>query len=588
MQQNQFKVSEKSLSRIVAASTVGTLIEWYDFYIFGILATIISTKFFPKENETAAFLATLATFAAGLLVRPFGALFFGRLGDLIGRKYTFMVTLVLMGGSTFAIGLVPGYDTIGFWAPLTVLILRLLQGLAIGGEFGGAATFVAEHSPAANRGFWTSWIQMTGGVGVIVSFAVILITKMSMSAADWEAWGWRIPFLVSVVLVIVSVIIRKNMSESPLFAKAKSEGKTSTNPLKESFGNKANLKVVLLAIFGLTLGIGVVGYSSTFFVQNFLIKFMFVDYDQVNWLLIIAFTLGAPFYIFFGWLSDHIGRKPLLMLSLLLAIVCFRPIYRQIYQTINTENKIENKPAAIFNVTRQPLPDGDSLITTATQRFYTDGTTGKEEKKQTIAVGKPDNTEMIKSITINNKDFRTLILFLFLLMFIVTMSAGPAAAFLVEMFPLKIRYTSLSFPYHIGYGIFGGMSPFISTYLIGKAKDAHSKEYFLAGLNYPIALMTVALIIGMLYLKDNKTGKTVVLPAFMRSDKVKKLLGIIWMLLGLAALYLGIFTLGIPKIMSGNQDDLIFGIIAMVIITPIVTGGLFLFGKYALQGEYNE
>ncbi len=588
MQQIKFKLSKKSLSSVVAASTVGTLIEWYDFYIFGILATIISTKFFPKENETAAFLATLATFAAGLLVRPFGALFFGRLGDLVGRKYTFMVTLVLMGGSTFAIGLVPAYDTIGFWAPLTVLILRLLQGLAIGGEFGGAATFVAEHSPPGKRGFWTSWIQMTGGVGVIVSFVVILITKMSMSASNWEVWGWRIPFLASVVLVVLSVIIRKNMAESPLFAKAKSEGKTSTNPLKESFGNKANLKVVLLAIFGLTLGIGVVGYSSTFYVQNFLIKFMFVDYDQINWLLIIAFSLGAPFYIFFGWLSDHIGRKPLLMLSLLLAIVCFRPIYRQIYQTINLENKIENKSAAILDVKRQFLSDSDSLITTTTQRFYTDGTKYKEERKQIIAMLKPGKTEMIRNIIINNHDFKTLIFFLFLLMFIVTMSAGPAAAFLVEMFPLKIRYTSMSFPYHIGYGIFGGMSPFISTYLIGEAKDAHSNEYFLAGLNYPIVLMTVAFIIGMLYLKENKTSKTAVLTAFTRSDKVKRLLGIIWMLFGLAAFYLGIFKLGIPKIMSGNQDDLIFGIIAMVIITPIVTGGLLLFGKYALQGEYKE
>ena len=355
MQQIQFKTAKKSLIPVIAASTVGTLIEWYDFYIFGILATIISTKFFPKENETAAFLATLATFAAGLLVRPFGALFFGRLGDLIGRKYTFMVTLVLMGGSTFAIGLVPAYETIGFWAPLTVLILRLLQGLAIGGEFGGAATFVAEHSPYKERGFWTSWIQMTGGFGLVVSFGVILVTKISMSPANWEAWGWRIPFLASVFLVVVSVIIRKNMAESPLFAKAKSEGKTSTNPLKESFGNKANLKVVLLAIFGLTLGIGVVGYSSTFFVQSFLIKFMFVDYDQVNRLLIIGLSLGAPFYIFFGWLSDHIGRKPLLMLSLLLAIVCFRPIYRQIYQTVNLENKIENKSAAIIDVKRQFL-----------------------------------------------------------------------------------------------------------------------------------------------------------------------------------------------------------------------------------------
>jgi MFS family permease len=373
-----------------------------------------------------------------------------------------------------------------------------------------------------------------------------------------------------------------------LFAKAKSEGKTSTNPLKESFGNKANLKVVLLAIFGLTLGIGVVGYSSTFFVQTFLIKFMFVDYDQVNRLLIIAFSLGAPFYIFFGWLSDRIGRKVLLMLSLLLAIICFRPIYRQIYQTVNLENKIENKSKAILAVKQQSLSTGDSLIITTAQHFYTDGTIYKEEKIRTIVLGNPEKTDTVKSIIINDNDFKTLIFLLFLLMIIVTMSAGPAAAFLVEMFPLKIRYTSMSFPYHIGYGIFGGMSPFIATYLIGKAKDAHSKEYFLAGLNYPIALMAVAFIIGMVYLKENKSGEPAVSTSFDKSDKAKRFLGIIWILLGLTAFYLGIFKLGIPKIMSGNQDDLIFGIIVMAIITPIVTGGLFLFGKYALQGEYKK
>ncbi len=582
------KTSPKSLRPIIAASTVGTLIEWYDFYIFGTLATIISTKFFPKENVTAAFLATLATFAAGLLVRPFGALFFGRLGDMIGRKYTFMITLLIMGGSTFAIGLVPAYDTIGSWAPLIILILRLLQGLAIGGEFGGAATFVAEHSPEHKRGFWTSWIQMTGGFGLVVSFGVILITKLSMSDANWEAWGWRIPFLASVVLLVVSIIIRKNMSESPLFEKAKSEGKTSTNPLAESFGNKANLKLVLLAIFGLTLGIGVIGYSTTFFVQNFLVKFLFVDYDQVNWLIIIGISLAAPFYIFFGWLSDYTGRKPLLMLSLLLAILFFRPIYRQIYQTVNLENKVENKAAIISDVNRQLFPAGDSLITTHTQHFYNDGTICKEETKQTIKVDKTESTITTKSIVVNNQDFRMLLLFIVLLALIVTMSSGPAAAFLVEMFPLKIRYTSMSFPYHIGYGIFGGMSPVIITYLIGKAKETHSPEFYLAGLNYPIALMSVALVIGMLYLKDNRTGKPGLLKNFAKSNKIKKLLGIIWILLGLTAFYFGIFKLGITKMMSGNQDDLIFGIIVTLIVTPIVSGGLLLFGKYALQGEYKE
>lgn len=272
MKYTQTKTSTKELAKVITASSVGTIIEWYDFYIFASLATIVSTRFFPKENPIAAFLATLATFSAGLVVRPFGALFFGRLGDLIGRKYTFMITLLLMGSSTFAIGLVPEYKTIGFFAPLTILILRLLQGLAIGGEYGGAATFVAEHSPTGKRGFWTSWIQTTTTFGLVISMGVILISKSSMSTNTWEDWGWRIPFLASAFMVIISLWIRKNMKESPLFAKAKAEGKTSANPLKESFGNKANLRVVLLALFGLMMGLGVVGYSASFYSQKFSYK----------------------------------------------------------------------------------------------------------------------------------------------------------------------------------------------------------------------------------------------------------------------------------------------------------------------------
>jgi len=343
MNRTQAKTSTKELISIITASSVGTIIEWYDFYIFASLATIVSTRFFPKENPIAAFLATLATFSAGLVIRPFGALFFGRLGDLIGRKYTFMITLVLMGGSTFAIGLVPEYETIGFLAPVIVLILRLLQGLAIGGEYGGAATFVAEHVPIGKRGFWTSWIQSTTTIGLVISICVILISKNSMSATAWENWGWRIPFLVSVLMVIISVWIRKNMKESPLFAKAKAEGKTSSNPLKESFGKKANLKIVLLALFGLTMGLGVVGYSASFYSQTFLIKIMFVNDDQSNMIIITALLSCVPFFVFFGWLSDRIGRKYILMLSLLMAVLFFRPIFYQMYQTTNLQHKQENR-----------------------------------------------------------------------------------------------------------------------------------------------------------------------------------------------------------------------------------------------------
>ncbi|MGH2563083.1 MAG: MFS transporter, partial [Ginsengibacter sp.] len=267
------KISRKKLIPIIAASSVGTLIEWYDFFIFGSLATIISTKFFPGDNPVASFLATLATFSAGLVVRPFGALFFGKMGDVIGRKYTFMITLVLMGGSTIAIGLIPTYESIGFFAPSIVLILRLLQGLAIGGEYGGAATYVAEQSPVKERGFWTSWIQASTGIAFVLSITVILVIKNLMDKSSWESWGWRLPFLVSVFLVVVSVYMRRKMAESPLFAKAKAEGKTSSNPLKESFGNKENLKIVLLAFFALTVGGGTIGWVG-FYAQSFMLKTM--------------------------------------------------------------------------------------------------------------------------------------------------------------------------------------------------------------------------------------------------------------------------------------------------------------------------
>jgi len=585
MQQPQPHKPTKLLVPIIAASTVGALFEFYDFYIFGSLATIISTKFFPAGNSAAAFLATLATFAAGMLIRPFGALFFGRLGDLIGRKYTFMVTIVLMGGATFAIGLIPAYETIGFWAPIAVLTLRLLQGLAIGGEFGGAATFVAEHSPVNKRGFWTSWITFTGGFGVVAAFGVIMATKNSMSISSWESWGWRIPFLLSSVLVVVSVIIRKNMSESPLFAKAKAEGRTSRNPLKDSFGNKENLKIVLLAIFGLTLGIGVVGYSSTFFLQSFMVKFMFIDYDQANKVLIIGLICGVPFYMFFGWLSDRVGKKPVLMMALFLGIVGFRPVFDQIYQTVDLQKKVENKSAMTVDVKQQLLPHNEQITITTTQHVYTDGTLLAEVKKQTPRIINPDISKVIK---ISPPDERKLVFLVFLLVIVVAMAHGASAAYLVEMFPLKIRYTSLSLPYHIGFGIFGGMAPVISAYLIAKANADHSPDYYLAGLNYPIILMSISLVIGILYLKENKEEQVARIKNPAKKNRLKRMLGFVWILLGLIAAYWGIVKLGFPKIGSGKPDDLIFGIIVMFVVTPIITIGLLTFGKYALQGEYDD
>jgi len=585
MQQPQPHKPTKSLVPIIAASTVGALFEFYDFYIFGSLATIISTKFFPAGNSATAFLATLATFAAGMLIRPFGALFFGRLGDMIGRKYTFMVTIVLMGGATFAIGLIPAYETIGFWAPIAVLTLRLLQGLAIGGEFGGAATFVAEHSPVNKRGFWTSWITFTGGFGVVAAFGVIMATKNSMSISSWESWGWRIPFLLSSVLVVVSVIIRKNMSESPLFAKAKAENRTSRNPLKDSFGNKENLKVVLLAIFGLTIGIGVVGYSSTFFLQSFMVKFMFIDYDQANKVLIIGLICGVPFYMFFGWLSDRVGKKPILMMALFLGIIGFRPVFDRIYQTVDLQKKLENKSAMTVDVKQQLLPQNEQITITTTQHFYTDGTSLAEVKKQTPRIINPDISKVIK---INPPDERKLVFLVFLLVIVVAMAHGASAAYLVEMFPLKIRYTSLSLPYHIGFGIFGGMAPVISAYLIAKANADHSPDYYLAGLNYPIILMSISLVIGILYLKEYNEEQVARIKNPAKKNRLKRILGIIWIFLGLIAAYWGIVKLGLPKIGSGKPDDLIFGIIVMFVVTPIITIGLLIFGKYSLQGEYDD
>lgn len=489
------KTSTKGIWKVISASSMGTMIEWYDFYIFGSLAVVISTKFFPSDNPTAAFLSTLATFAAGFVVRPFGALFFGRLGDIIGRKYTFMATLLLMGGSTFLIGCIPSYETIGFLAPLLVLILRLLQGLALGGEYGGAATYVAEHAPVGEKGYWTSWIQTTATVGLFISLMVILATKNALSAEDFDSWGWRVPFWVSIVMVGVSYLIRKNMDESPVFAKAKKEGTTSANPLKESFGNRYNLKFVLLALFGATMGQGVVWYTGQFYAMSFMKTVMNIDSSQVDSLLGIALLLGTPFFIVFGWLSDKVGRKYIMMSGMLLAILFYRPIYKMMYNTTDISYKTE-----ITDKTRKSIEkknSGDYTLTT--QRIYTDGTTAVEKKSYIPT--KEAQTSI--SITINSSDEWTLIFLVFIQVLFVTMVYGPIAAFLVEMFPTKIRYTSMSLPYHVGNGIFGGLLPAISTYLVSQAKDAGKTDFYLDGLWYPIIIASVCFVIGMIYI-DNK------------------------------------------------------------------------------------
>lgn len=503
---NAIAPSERGIWKIISASSVGTLIEWYDFYIFGSLATVIANQFFPKTNPTAALLSTLATFAAGFIVRPFGALVFGRLGDIIGRKYTFLLTLVIMGGSTFAIGLVPGYDRIGFAAPLIILILRLLQGLALGGEYGGAATYVAEHAPLHKRGFYTSWIQTTATLGLLLSLGVILITRHSLSSdaetsiQKFNDWGWRIPFWLSIILVGVSIYIRLKMKESPLFARIKSEGKISTNPLKESFGHKMNLKIVLLALFGATMGQGVVWYTGQFYAQSFIENVCKIDFEQSRTILLWAILFATPFFIVFGKLSDRIGRKWIMMIGMFLAIVTYRPLFNQLLHLSDTTTKTEVPEKKLVNNKIIPIPkSNNSLRTSVTKTFFTDGTISSESKTDTVyASGKiPVKKDVKISKLIGTSGYWQMVLFIFIMIFYVTMVYGPIAAFLVELFPTRIRYTSMSLPYHIGNGVFGGLTPFIATLLT----TIYVSDK-LVGLWYPIIVAGICLIIGCIYINN--------------------------------------------------------------------------------------
>jgi MFS family permease len=495
-------VDSKNLWFVITASSVGTLIEWYDFYIFGTLATILSVQFFPNTNPTAAFLSTLATFAVGFVVRPFGALVFGRLGDLVGRKYTFLVTLILMGGSTFAIGLVPGYEKIGIAAPVLVLLLRIVQGLALGGEYGGAATYVAEHAPVGRRGYFTSFIQTTATLGLFLSLGVILIVRESIGVEAFTTWGWRIPFLLSAVLVGISIYIRLKMQESPLFARIKAEGKTSINPLKESFAKKENLKLVLLALFGATAGQGVVWYTGQFYALTFIQRTLSIEFVQSYTIIAIALVLGTPLFIFFGRLSDSIGRKYIMMTGLLLAVMLFRPIYQQMYNLADLNQKTEVTGAR--NIARSSSPSSTETSITVTN-LYDDGT-------QLIATSKEvDGTvsSLKKEVKLANDDFWIMILLVLVQVIFVTMAYGPIAAFLVELFPTRIRYTSMSLPYHIGNGIFGGLTPFVATSLFELSKtNVKPAGDPLAGLWYPIAVAAICFIVGMLFL-SNKAPRSV-------------------------------------------------------------------------------
>jgi MHS family proline/betaine transporter-like MFS transporter len=497
-------VETKGLMKVITASSVGTLIEWYDFYIYGAMSVIIAKQFFPQDNPTAAFLAALATFAAGFVVRPFGALVFGRIGDVIGRKYTFLLTLLLMGGSTFAIGLIPGYATIGIWAPILILLLRFVQGLALGGEYGGAATYVAEHSPAGRRGYFTAYIQTTATLGFFLSLGVILTTRKSVGVEAFNDWGWRIPFIVSIFLIAVSVYIRLKMAESPLFAKIRKEGKISANPLRESFANKRNLKMVLLALFAAVMGQGVVWYTGQFYAQTFIERTMSVEFEQVRYLLCFSILAATPFFLVFGAWSDKIGRKTIMLSGMFLAIVTYRPIYQMMYSYADTKVKTEITEKAARGISAAVAANGDSTVTTTTVAVYTDGSTLKTVKKEVIPADasvtavKP---ETARTLWLSSDGFWMIAFLVFVQILYVTMVYGPIAAFLVELFPTRIRYTSMSLPYHVGNGIFGGLTPFIATRLFDASKTTENPggdPY--VGLWYPILIAGVCFVIGLLYL----------------------------------------------------------------------------------------
>lgn len=495
---------KKKLWGVITASSVGTLIEWYDFYIFGSLAAILSVQFFPQDNPTAAFLSTLATFAAGFIVRPFGALVFGRLGDILGRKYTFLLTLILMGGSTFAIGLIPGYATIGYWAPALVLLLRLVQGLALGGEYGGAATYVAEHSPPKRRGFYTSFIQTTATLGLFLSIGVILLTRNMVGEDNFvtEWGGWRIPFLLSVFLVGVSIFIRLKMKESPLFSKIKAEGKISKNPLKESFGKKENLKMVLLALFGATAGQGVIWYTGQFYALSFIQKTMNVEFVQSNYIIAAALLIGTPFFILFGHWSDKIGRKGIMLTGMLLAIFLYRPIYSQMLSLTDFASKTEVTDLSSESKKTALVAGTSELLTTSViSKTYNDGTVYYETYTQTGADAQTPKSNIKKEVNLSTSSFWILVLLVAVQVIFVAMVYGPIAAFLVELFPTRIRYTSMSLPYHIGNGVFGGLTPFIAISLTSMPGASP-----LDGLWYPIIIASICLVTGFLFI--NKASYT--------------------------------------------------------------------------------
>jgi len=533
--------------KVIFASSLGTVFEWYDFYLYGSLAAIIAKQFFSGLDAGSAFIFALLAFAAGFIVRPFGALVFGRLGDLIGRKYTFLVTILLMGGATFVVGILPNYETIGVAAPVILICLRMLQGLALGGEYGGAATYVAEHAPNGRRGAYTAWIQTTATLGLFLSLLVILFTR-EFTGPNFDVWGWRVPFIVSIVLLAVSVYIRLSMNESPAFKKMKEENKLSKAPLTESFGQWKNLKIVILALFGLVAGQAVVWYTGQFYALFYLTQVLKVDPKTANLLIAASLVIGTPFFIVFGSLSDKIGRKMIIMAGLLLAIITYIPntpvsIFNALTHFANPalEKAMKEAPATITvdeaECTFQFNPTGTAKFTsscdiakqvmasnsasyssipgpagtvatvkigeTVIEGYSSKGLPADEAKAKDAAFKKAVRDALNAAGYPAKADpaavnLPAVLALLVVLVIYVTMVYGPIAAMLVEMFPTRIRYTSMSLPYHIGNGWFGGLLPTISFALVAQSGNIYY------GLWYPIAIAAMTFVIGMLFVRETK------------------------------------------------------------------------------------